>query len=160
MATWLRPRVLATNDKAGTIASCDYRHCSRVDPGSIGLIGAQRRRAKPASSQASSGWIEGRSDAQFACANGLALRRSRCDENLHFNPSKRIGHADETAGYRGSLTDIANNGDRYQIEAAQASIGWIEGDPACAWNEDLRPGMSRSRASRSHALLIGIIEIA
>jgi hypothetical protein len=57
------------------------------------------------------------------------------------------------------LADVAYDGDRDQIEAADAAIGRIESDPACARDENLCPCVGRFGIARSYALPIGIVEI-
>jgi hypothetical protein len=65
----------------------------------------------------------------------------------------------ETAGHWNGLPDVAYDGDRYEIEAADAAIGRIESDPACARDKSFCPCVGRSRITQSDALLIGIVEI-
>ncbi len=58
------------------------------------------------------------------------------------------------------MPDIACDRDGDQVEAADAAVGRIEGDPAGARHIDLRPGMGRPRACRTRAVLVRIVEIA
>ena len=63
------------------------------------------------------------------------------DENFYGHPGEGAGAADEAAGYRDRLPEVARDRDRDQIEAPQAAIGRVESDPAGSRYEDLRPRM-------------------
>ena len=65
----------------------------------------------------------------------------RCDENFYGHPGEGTGAADEDAGHRDRLPDVARDRDRNQIEAAEAAIGRVESDPSGSRYEDLRPCM-------------------
>ena len=56
------------------------------------------------------------------------------DANFHRHALECVGHSDETAGDGHDLPDVARNGDRDQIEAADTAVRRIEGDPARTWS--------------------------
>ena len=81
------------------------------------------------------------------------------DANFHRHALECVGRPDETAGHGHDLPDVARNCDGDQIEAADAAVRRIEGDPACTWHIDFRPGMGRPRTPSPYNVLIRIIEI-
>ena len=54
-----------------------------------------------------------------------------------------VGRSDETAKHRCHLPDIACDGNRDEIEAADTAIGRIGRDPACAGHQDLHGSTPR-----------------
>ena len=81
------------------------------------------------------------------------------DANIHRHVHKYAGRPDETAGHGHDLPDVARNRDGDQIEAADAVVRRIEGDPARTRHIDFRPGMGRPRTPSPYSVLIRIIEI-
>src|SRR5512134_2080564 len=72
------------------------------------------------------------------------------DANFHRHAHKCVCHPHETDRNRHDLCDVASDGDGDQVEATNAAVGRIEGDPAGAGHVNLCPGMSRAGTGRSH----------
>ena len=72
----------------------------------------------------------------------------RRDLDFHRHAQKGVRGADEAAGHRHRLTDVAPHRHGNQIEAADAAVGGIEGDPAGAGHENFRPGVRGARSGR------------
>jgi hypothetical protein len=60
------------------------------------------------------------------------FRETRSDENLYRHSREGVGRLSETARHGHCLANVAHDGDRDQIEAADAAVGRIECDPARA----------------------------
>jgi hypothetical protein len=69
------------------------------------------------------------------------------------------GYGHRIVGRPGAQFNHAMRG-RDQVESADAAVGRIKRDPARAGHIEFCPGMGRPRIARSHALLLGIVEIA
>jgi len=80
-----------------------------------------------------------------------------CDKNFYGHPGEGADAADEAAGHRNRLPDVARDRDWDQIEAAEAAIRRVESDPAGSGHVDLRPRVGWSRAARSERNLVRIV---
>ena len=80
------------------------------------------------------------------------------EPNGYIHPVQRVGASCKTAGYGHRLANVTRNGNRYQIESADTSVGWIKYDPPRTRHVDLRPRMGRSRAFGAHGVLIRMVQ--
>jgi len=85
-----------------------------------------------------------------------AARSCDIDLNEHLAAA---GCTQEAAADWRSLPDIASDGDRHEIEAADAAIGRIEGDPASARQVDFGPGVGGTCTGGADERLCRVVEI-
>ncbi len=83
-----------------------------------------------------------------ATFSGLFSILLSLDTDFHRHALEGVGRSDETASHGHDLPDVARDGDRDQIEAANTAVRRIEGDPARTGHIDFRPGMGRPRPRR------------
>jgi len=86
---------------------------------------------------------------KIPCAK-LHIDSQRCDPRLkrvsaqiysHSHMVQHVRRSPVTSADRRHLEELMPNGNRHQVEATDAAIGRIEGDPASVRHKDFRPGM-------------------